>query len=332
MEPRIRSFWQLPSDLPTLGLTAFAGSVIWTLMGALIAAVADQVQPFLRQWLLVQGFFATTAAIYLGLLPFTKALCVRLVPMLEPGASPEHVYQPRDRLRFRTPIVLAIFVVGTITTTQLGFAVPKPTLYFMWTTCGVICLLAGFATWHVVEVLTVAGRLSGLPIQVFSYSPAETRSLKGLAGYFTFFGVAMTAGYAFALAGTLLGSWNGDPPFVHFVQLLWPLVYVPTCIIVITYPHIAIHGLIRREKDRLITRYQSDINRILSHSESLENADIDRVNALAGLIEKIEKTPNYALTLPITLTTIATCTFNVFSLAIPKEVLSSWVQHRFLLP
>jgi hypothetical protein len=329
LRPPIRSFWQLPSDLPTLGLTALAGSLIWTLLGVLVAAVAGQLQPFLQQWFLVQGFFATIAAIYLGLLPFTKALSLRLVPVLAPGASPENIYQPRDRLRFRTPVVLVIFVIGTLTTTQLGFAVPKPTLYFMWATCGIICFLAGFATWHVVEVLTVAGRIKSLPIQVFSYSPSETRSLKGLAGYFTFFGAALTAGYAFALTGTLLGNWKGDPAFVRFVQLLWPLVYVPTCIIVVTYPHIAIHGLIRQEKDRLITLYQFEINRILAHSDSLTNQDIERVNALATLIEKIEKTPNYALTVPITLTTMATCAFNLVSLAIPKEVLASWVQHRF---
>jgi hypothetical protein len=272
------------------------------------------------------------AAIYLGLLPFTNALSDRLTPVLKPGTSPKQVFQPTDRLRLRLPIVLAIFLIGTITTTQLGFGVPPPTLYFMWATCAIICFLAGFATWHVVEVLTVAGQIKNLPIEVFSYSPSETRSLKGLAAYFTFFGVAMTCGYAFALAGTLLPSWKGDPAFVRFVQLLWPLVYVPTCVVVVTYPHIAIHRLIRREKDRLITQYQHEINGILAHSDSLTNEDIDRVNALAGLIEKIERTPNYALTIPIALTTMATCSFNLVSLIIPKEALSNWVQHRFLLP
>src|SRR5207248_3235008 len=110
------------------------------------------------------------------------------------------------------------------------------------------------------------------------------------AAYFTFFGITMTCGYAFALIGTLLPQWNGNVNFVRFVQLLWPLVYVPICLIIVTYPHIAIHDLIRREKDRLITIYQQQINQILAHSETLTNEDIERVNALAGLIDKIEKT------------------------------------------
>lgn len=332
MPPHTRRFWQLPDDLPTLGLVAVAGSLVWTLLGCMLAAVAGQLKPFLQQWFLVQGSFAMIAAIYLGLLPFTTSLSDRLSPMLRPETPPNLAFQPPSRLRFRPFVVLAIFVVGTTTTTQLGFAVPKPTLYFMWATCAVICFLAGFATWHVVEVLTVAGRIKTLPVQVFSYSPGETRSLKRIAAYFTFFGIAMTCGYAFALAGTLIADWKGDPAFVRFVQLLWPLVYVPTCLVVVTYPHIAIHGLIRREKDRLITQYQAQINKILSHSDSLTNEDIDRVNALASLIEKIESTPNYAITIPIALTTLATYAFNAASLLIPKEVLTNWVQLHFLLP
>ena len=328
----LRKFWRLPNDLPTLGIVALAGSIIWTLLGCLIAALADQLHLFIPQWIRVQASFAMIAAIYLGLLPFTSALADRLAPMLKPRASPKRVFQPPNRLRFRTPIVLAIFIVGTVTTTQLGFAVPKPTLYFMWATCGVICLLAGFATWHVVEVLTVAGRIKGLPVEVFRYAPSETRSLKHIASYFTFFGIAMTCGYAFALAGTLLADWQGDPTFVRFVQLLWPLVYVPTCLFVVTYPHVAIHGLIRREKDRLITLYQQQINRILTQDEALSNEAIERVNSLASLIERIEKTPNYAITFPIALSTIATYAVNLGSLLIPKEALASWVQHRFFLP
>lgn len=332
MRPRLPRFWRLPRDLPTLTIVAVSGSIVWTLIGCLLAAVADQLEAFLRQWLLSQASFAMIAALYLGLLPFTGVLADRVAPMLKARSSPKRVLQPPRRLRFRTPIVAGVSVVGTMTTTQLGFALEKPTLYFMWATCFVICSLAGFATWHVVEVLSVAGRIKSLPVPVFSYSPSETRSLKRLATYFAFFGAAMTVGYAFALAGTLLPHWKADPSFVRFVQLLWPLVYVPTCLIVTTYPQLAIHDLIRHEKDRLISLYQAQINEILAHSDALSKDDIERVNALAGLIEKIEKSPNYAITMPIAVSTVATYSVNVASLFIPKGALSNWVQHRFFVP
>lgn len=322
--------WRPPSSLPLLGLMAVAGALSWTLVGCLVSAVSGSIHPFWHEWILIQGFFDIAAAIFLGFLALSPALADTL-HQLTPDASRIEGWTARPAVSHcRWATVAFVMVVGSITTTQLGFAVLPPARYFMWLTCIMVCVLAGVVTWHAAEVIHIATRLEKLKIKFFVYSPGETRSLKRLAVHFVTFGLGMTCGYIFAFVGTMSPLWTGNPAFVHTVQAFWPTIYVPLCLVVVTYPHLAIHRLIRREKDRLILSYQEQINSIIGDLSSLSQKDIERVNALADLIRRIERSPSFAVSFPIAIGTLFTYVANIGSLFVPKELVAHTI--RSLLP
>jgi len=200
----------------------------------------------------------------------------------------------------------------------------------MWLTCVGVCICAGFITWHALEVIDAANNIERLKIKFFLYSPGETRSLKRLAVYFVTFGLAMTFGYIFSFIGTISPHWTGNPTFVRTVQAFWPTIYVPLCLIVTTYPHLAIHRLIRQEKDRLITSYQEQINSIIGDQPSLSQQDIEKINALADLIKNVERSPSFALNFPIAIGTAVTYFANIGSLFVSKDLLAQIIRSHLL--
>lgn len=322
--------WRPPSSLPLLGLIAVVGALAWTLLGCLISVVSGSLSAFWREWLLIQGFFDVAAAMFLGFLALSPALADTLRKLAPDTKNVERWARRPTVKKLRLATIAFVTIVGSITTTQLGFAVPLPARFFMWVTCVGVCVFAGFITWHAAEVIYTATRIEKLKIKFFVYSPGETRSLKGLAVHFVTFGLGMTLGYIFAFIGTISPQWTGNPIFVKTVQAFWPMIYVPLCLIVVTYPHLAIHRLIRREKDRLIISYQEEINSIIEGGDSLSQQDIERINALADLIRKIERSPSFAVNFPIALGTIFTYVANIGSLFIPKELVVNTI-HKLLL-
>lgn len=310
-----------PPTLPLLALIAVGGSAFWTLLGCLVAAIGGQFDQFIREWVLAQGFFSVLAAIFLGFIALSPAL-EQTVRTLGPDAATATMWtRPRAMAAGRWAVIVFVAGIGTLTTTHLGFETPPPGRYFMWFTCGLICILAGFATWHAVDVMRVASSLHMLRIKFFVYSPGDTKSLKHLAVHFVVFGLGMTVGYVFAVVGTLSPLWTGNPVLVRAIQAFWPMIYVPLCIAVTTYPHVMIYRLIRQEKDRLIGSYQEEINGIIGEGHSLTKQDIERVNALADLIRRIESSPRFAVNFPIALGTVVTYVVNIGSLFVPKELL-----------
>ncbi len=323
------SSWIPSSNLALLGLIAVTGAIAWTLLGCLIAILGGSLHAFWKEWILIQGFFAVAAAIFLGLVSLSPALS-ELFGQASDSKELDLWLQKPSVIRCRKIVVCFVTIVGTVTTTSLGFSVPGPARYFMWLTCIGVCVMAGLISWHAIEVLYRASRLETLKIKFFVYSPGQTRSLQKFAVYFVTFSVGVTVGYIFAFVGTMSPLWRGSPTWVNAVRVFWPIIYVPLCLLVTTYPHLAIHRLIRHEKDRLIIFYQEQINALIADGQSPSQSDIERVNGLADLIRKIEESPSFALNFPIALGATLTYLVNIGSLFIPKELVMQVIRNRLL--
>ena len=325
---RRRTFWQIFGDASTIALLSVALAVCWTLFGVLVAALGGQIRDFVREWLLIQGTFAVLAAFFLCILAKSPALanaCHEVAPSAPLSLS-------RRVRSLRLPVVLGIAILGTTSTTQLGFNVAPPARYFMWLTCLLVCIAAGHITWHFFEVMASALRMPKIEVQVFAYSPGETRCLRRLAAYYATFGAATTLGYLFAFVGTVANDWSGNSTLIRSVQALWPAIYVPCCLLLLIYPHLAIRRVVLDAKERLIVSYQGQINDILEMTPGLSAEDIEKVNALADLIERIDKTPNFAVRLPVILTAGVTSLLNFATLLIPQEALAQVVRERLSWP
>jgi hypothetical protein len=132
--------------------------------------------------------------------------------------------------------------------------------------------------------------------------------------YFSSFTLLMTLGYAAALVATLDPDWTGPKEYIEAVRLFWPLIYVPICSVALIYPHLAVHRLILREKDRTLSSCQRDIDALLERYGELKKEDIERTNALAQLFERITSTPDYVVDVSIAFRTLLPLAFNVVTL------------------
>jgi hypothetical protein len=316
-----RSAWRPPASFPLLGLIAIIGAAAWTLLGCLLAAASSSFSMYWREWVFGQAFFAVAAALFLGFLSLSRCFAHTIAELSPQGDLVDHWQSGRAVKITRFAVIAFIFIVGTFSLIKLGFGVRPPTRYFMWLTCAGICFFAGFATWHGIEVLYLATHLSELKVKFFVYSPGETRSLKKLAVYFVIYGLGMTIGYVFAFVGTMSPLWQGNPVWVNTVRAFWPIIYVPLCLTIATYPHLCIFRLIRQEKDRLIVLYQEQINSIIGEGHSLSREDVERINSLADLIKRIDTSPSFAFNFPIALGTAVTYVVNIATLIVPKELL-----------
>lgn len=304
---------------------AVAGAVAWTLAGCLLSLWGPGLESFLRVWGLSQSGLAVFFGIFLGFLSRGSTLSA-LMKELDPNCGAVWHRMPLSGF----PIVAFVAVIGTFTTTNLGFPLRQPSLAFMWITCGVVCFLAGCATVHAIEIVLAARCLDRLKLRLFAISPGETKALRRLASYFSVFGGVLTGGYIITFIGTISVDWTGPTRFVRSVQLLWPMIYVPLCLTVITYPLFSIRSIVRREKDRLLSRYQEEINSILENSDLPSIDDIERVNALVDIIRRIDESPDYALSLPVAVTTVSSYVLQIGSLLVPREAAGEWLRKLLL--
>ena len=320
------------SSIGAAAIFAVAGAVAWTLLGTLVALLSGELENFVREWLLIQGLFCSISAIFLGGLASSSLLRQTYARLIERGEESPEAFRPKDdRLRIvRTCVVVFVAVVGTLTTTNLGFTSRGAVELYLWVTCAIICTAAGLVTWHAIEILLAARQLRSADVKLFPISPATSQNLRGLAGYFTCFGVAMTVGYVFAFLGTVSNDWSGSPLFVRSVQIFWPIIYVPLSTVILLYPYSEIRALVRQEKDRVIRMHEAHIARILNEAEPPQNDDIKQINALADLIERIERSPDSPFSLPFATLTIASTVLNAVSLFIPRKVAGELLRGYFL--
>jgi hypothetical protein len=183
----------------------------------------------------------------------------------------------------------------------------------MWTTCGIVCFTAGAATLHAVEIIAAVGGLLRSDAKLFLYAPARTPELRDVVGYFSSFTLLVTVGYAFALLGTLDPHWTGTPFYVEAVRAFWPIIYVPTCSIALIYPHVTVHKLIQREKEKILLSCQEDMDGLLVRFRDLKTEDIDRTNTLAQLFDRIASTPSYVVDFGTAVRTALPFVINVVS-------------------
>jgi uncharacterized membrane protein YccC len=81
------------------------------------------------------------------------------------------------------------------------------------------------------------------------------------------------------------------------------------------YPHLVVHKLIEKEKERTLSAYQRDLEEQLSkHENNLSMGQIERTNALAQLVDRITGSPNYVIDFGIALRTLLPLALNVLTL------------------
>jgi hypothetical protein len=83
---------------------------------------------------------------------------------------------------------------------------------------------------------------------------------------------------------------------------------------VLIYPHVVIHKLIQREKERTLSLYQQDIDELLSNYGDLKTEEIERTNTLAQLFDRVTATPDYVIDVGIAVRTVLPLVFNLATL------------------
>lgn len=306
-----------PSTTADCLLLGFLASFLWTLAGCGLAFLQSRLQFFIEQWILLQGFFAILFGTVLASLYFFDNL-----DLIARGLE---INEYRLSQRVTVGIMLFVTVVGTASLVSLGFPGDGLILAFMLVTCGIICFLASFATVQALEILMLSRELVESDPKLHMISPAETPCIRMFAEYATFFGVVITIGYAFAFVGTIMGNWQSSTRMVVAVQTFWPLIYVPLCLTVLFLPHAHIYSVIRAKKDAMITQLQGQMGS-LSSSTVLSKDQVDQINALADLINKIEKAPNYPSNLRIFAGITFTTFINISTILIPRDLVTEVVR------
>jgi len=286
--------------------------LVWTLVGCGVAFLQGyDVQTFLREWVDLQGPFLIALGTWLLLIIRSGSFTARIKQLTTDGSAHPGVF--KNRL-LRYTIVVSVTVLGFISLARMGFNGHGAVLVLMWITCVCIDFASGLVTLHSLEVLAVVHNLQKQGLKVSRYAPARTPELRSVVTYFSSFTLLMTVGYAFALLGTLRGHWTGSEDYVQAVRLFWPLIYVPTCCLVLIYPHVVIHKLIQREKERTLSLYQDDIDKLLSKYGDLKTEEIERTNTLAQLFDRVTATPNYVIDVGIAVRTLLPLIFNLVTL------------------
>lgn len=293
-------------------LTGVLVGLVWTLAGCGVAFLQGyDVQTFLREWVDLQGPFLIALGTWLLLIIRSGSFTARIEQLTADGSANPGVLKNRF---LRSAIVASVTIFGFISVARMGFNGYGAVLVLMWITCVCIDFASGLVTLHALEVLAVVHNLQKQDIKVSRYAPARTPELRSVVTYFSSFTLLMTVGYAFALLGTLRGHWTGSAEYVQAVRLFWPLIYVPTCCLVLIYPHVVVHKLIQREKERTLSLYQQDIDKLLSKYGDLKTEEIERTNTLAQLFDRVTATPNYVIDVGIAVRTVLPLVFNLVTL------------------
>lgn len=294
-----------------------AGGVLWTACGLMIAMTSGENTgwSFLHEWLFLQGFPLISLGVFL-LLSSSPSRLRKIATDLGCNA-PEALSRSTS-----LTILVTVAGIGSASLIAMGFNGRGGVLLFLWVTTIGVCAIAAAVTLRTVQLFRLCARLDQYKLTVHFYSPADTPSLRRLAEHVALFGVVMTAGYAFAFAATLAGSWTATPKLVHSVQVFWPIIYVPLCLAALAYPHATIYRIVRQEKDRTASDLQRRIMEISAQSGSLTNEQVDLLNNLTDLVKKIEETPNYPKNIKIVSSLILTALVNIASLVVPKEALA----------
>jgi len=282
----------------------------WTGIGCAIAALQHDARTFVQEWASLQGFFLMALGTWLLLIIRSGTLKARVTSLTADASMRLGILQNH---RLRAGIVAVIGILGTASLIPLGFPARSAVLFFMWITCALVCLAAGAATLHTIEIVVAIHGLARTDIRTFRYAPARTPELRSIVSYFSSFTLLVTIGYACAVLATLDNHWTGAREYISAVRLFWPIIYVPVCSVAMFYPHIVVHQIIQREKQKTLLSCEHDIDDLLIRFRDLKTEDINRTNNLAQLFDRIAATPNYVVDFSIAATTMLPLLVNVVS-------------------
>ena len=293
--------------------TAFA----WTFVGAVIAHLQGDLTSFLAEWYTLQGPFLIGIGTLLILISTSGALKIRAERLArDDGAAPSGLESPV----LRGLVIVVVLVSGSVSIIGMGFNAAGATLWFIWFSCVAVCGAAAVLTLHTIDLLLVVYRLQNLGIKTFSYSPARTPELRDIISYFTSFTLILSIGYMFAFIGMIRGHWTASPAYVEAVLWFWPVIYVPVCSIALIYPHLVMHRLVKDEKEKPLSSYQSKIDELLGDFGNMGADDVQRINNLAQLFDRISGTPDYVVDVGIAVRTFLPLFINL-AILVTKPIL-----------
>ena len=292
--------------------TSVGLAVAWTSGGLAIAVVNGSFSTFASEWVRLQGTISLVIGVWLTI----AAACYPLTTLVL-NFGVEH-RSSRALIVTRVIVIAGVTLVGSASLISLGFNGRGVSLWFLNTTCVIICALAAVATWHGIEIVIASRMAANTDLHVFVYSPAETKELRFLARHAATYAAILTLGYSFTLTATLLSRWTGDPVRVRTVVTFWPMLYVPFCMLLLIFPQVQFRKLIRREKERLMSVCQETIDNVLK-KDDLTTDDVQRCNALADLFDKVAATPEYVLDVGIVTKAIWIVAANAITLLLPRE-------------
>lgn len=293
-------------------LAGLVAATLWTAVGGTIAYFTADVQEFVAEWRRLQALPSLALATWLLLLSQSGLFETRISRLMKESSARPSGFRSKGS---RWTVVIAFSFLGPGTLIGMGFNAHGPLLMFYWATAIISGFMAGLVMVHTVHVVMVIHQLRPANVKMFSYSPAQTPELREVVGYFATFSLILSIAYLFAFLGTINGRWTGNPQFVHGVQLFWPIVYVPVCTTTLLYPHIAVHRLIKTQKERVVVSYHREIDGLLGEYQNLNNESVQRVNTISQFLERMNSTPNYVIDFGLAIKTVTPLVFNLIILS-----------------
>jgi hypothetical protein len=286
-------------------------AVLWTLIGLTLAFFQGTLQQFGREWFSLQSFPLLALATIMLLLVRSGIFRRRMAKITADGSVPHTFLVSRS---MRCALVMAISLLTFLNLWAEGFNMHGASLIFMYLAGAALCFSVGIISLHILDLLTSIHNLQYVDIKVFRYAPARTRELRDIINYFTTVAVLLTLGYALSLVGTAKAHWIGHAEYVKTVLFFWPIIYVPTCSVALVYPHLVVHRLIKREKEKTLSSYQHEIDNCLSRYSEMTAEDVQRTNNLMQLFDRINSTPDYVMDWGVALRTVLPLVFNAMTL------------------
>jgi hypothetical protein len=289
-------------------LVGLVAAGLWTAVGGSIAYFTTDLQEFVAEWRSLQAFPSLALATWLLLLSHSALFQERISRLVKESSDKPSGFTSK---RSRWAVVVAFSCLGPCTLIGMGFNAHGPILIFYWATAIISGFMAGLVMVHTMHVIMVIHQLRAANVKMFSYSPARTPELREVVGYFATFSLILSIAYLFAFLGTINGRWIGNPQFIHGVQLFWPIVYVPVCTTALLYPHIAVHRLIKTQKERVVFSYHREIDSLLGEYQNLNNEAVQRVNTISQFLERMNSTPDYVVDFGLAIKTVMPLVFNL---------------------
>jgi hypothetical protein len=302
-------------------LTGVVTSAVWTAVGCVLAFInGDSVRSFLRIAINYQGPFLILLGTWLLLMIRSKSFCAAVSNITRERSVKLGIVGNRS---LRVLLISLITALGIANGISLGFDGRGLVFAFLWLSYFSVELATGFVTLHTLEILVLVRSLQYKKIKLSHYAPARTPELRSVVTYFSTFILLVAIGEAFSLLGTFKGHWTGPPEYVNAFRWFWPLMYVPMCSFMLIYPHLVIHKLIRKEKERTLSTYQEELEEHLSRPEKQSTlTQIERMSNLAQLVDRITDSPDYVFDFGIALRTVLPLALNLLTLLVKAPSVS----------